>query len=187
MTKVAAGLVLAAGEGRRYGQPKALVRGEDGRAWIRRASGVLRGAGIDEVYVVLGAAADEARELADPRDHVVVAVDWAAGMGASLRAGLRTVLDAPDGPEAVVVMLVDLPDVGSDVVERLLTWTTSGVLARATYDDVPGHPVLIGRDHWQGVVASATGDRGARDYLSAHAVTAVACGDLATGRDVDRP
>ena len=51
---------------------------------------------------------------------------------------------------------------------------------------VPGHPVVLGRDHWEGVAASAVGDRGARDYLAAHAVDLVECGDLATGADVDR-
>ena len=45
--------------------------------------------------------------------------------------------------------------------------------------------MLLGRDHWEGVCASAAGDRGARDYLAAHDVTMVECGDLATGRDVD--
>ena len=57
-----------------------------------------------------------------------------------------------------------------------------GVLARAAYDGVPGHPVLIGSDHWAGVIEAATGDRGARDFLAAHEVTLVECGDLATGR-----
>ena len=56
---------------------------------------------------------------------------------------------------------------------------------RAAYHGVPGHPVLIGSDHWAGVVATATGDRGARDFLAAHEVALVECGDLATGVDVD--
>ena len=58
-------------------------------------------------------------------------------------------------------------------------------LARAAYDGVPGHPVLLGRDHWAGVNAAATGDRGARDYLATADVVLVECGDLASGRDVD--
>jgi hypothetical protein len=37
------------------------------------------------------------------------------------------------------------------------------------------------------VAATATGDRGARDYLAAHDVVLVECGDLATGVDVDSP
>jgi CTP:molybdopterin cytidylyltransferase MocA len=50
---------------------------------------------------------------------------------------------------------------------------------------MPGHPVLLGRDHWAGVIDSATGDQGARTYLSRHEVEFVECGDLASGRDVD--
>ena len=61
------------------------------------------------------------------------------------------------------------------------------VLARAAYDGVPGHPVLLGRGHWPDVVAVVTGDRGARDYLRGREVRLVECGDLATGRDVDHP
>ena len=89
---------------------------------------------------------------------------------------------------AALVSLVDLPDVDAAVVARVLDAASRGRgdLARAAYDGVPGHPVLLGRDHWAGVVASATGDRGARDYLAAHDVDLVECGDLATGADVDR-
>jgi CTP:molybdopterin cytidylyltransferase MocA len=88
----------------------------------------------------------------------------------------------------VLVTLVDLPDVTAEVVRRVASAATGPeVLARATYDGRPGHPVLLGRDHWAGVRASATGDAGARDYLVAHDVVAVECGDLATGRDVDGP
>ena len=61
------------------------------------------------------------------------------------------------------------------------------VVCNSLYGAVPGHPVLIGRDHWAGVVATAEGDRGARDYLREHPPLEVECGDLATGRDVDTP
>jgi CTP:molybdopterin cytidylyltransferase MocA len=52
---------------------------------------------------------------------------------------------------------------------------------------MPGHPVLLGRDHWDGVIETAGGDQGARAYLSSREVTLVECGDLASGRDVDAP
>jgi nicotine blue oxidoreductase len=57
------------------------------------------------------------------------------------------------------------------------------------YGDRRGHPVLLGRDHWAGVAAAATGDRGARDYLRAHAgaVRVVAVGDVADDTDLDVP
>lgn len=186
------GLLLAAGAGRRMGGPKALLRAGDGRRYVERAVHVLADGGCGRVLVVLGAAAEKVRPLLADLDvdvpvDVVVAEDWAAGMGASLRTGLTH--PSLDPADAVVVGLVDLPDVGAAVVSRLLEQAPPGraTLARATYDGVPGHPVLLGRDHWPGIVATAEGDRGAREYLHTHEHRLVECGDLATGRDVDTP
>lgn len=168
------GLLLAAGAGRRMGRPKALV--DD---WLAR--GVAALAPCDEVVVVLGAEAEAARERVPQGVAVVVAGDWAEGMGASLRAGLADV-----SADAVVVTLVDLPDVGAEVVRRLLAEAyDAATLRRAAYAGVPGHPVLLGRDHVAGVAASASGDRGAREYLRERSVELVECGDLASGEDVD--
>lgn len=176
------GLLLAAGEGRRMGLPKALMREEDGTSWLHRSLEVLRDGGCDPVTVVLGAGAAEARLLLDGNVVVVIAGDWADGMGASLRTGLRALGDAG----ACLVSLVDLPDVGADVVRRLVDLGADpAVLARASYAGVPGHPVLIGRDHWAGIIEKAVGDRGARDYLAIQDVALVECGDLATGADRD--
>ncbi len=175
------GLLLAAGAGRRMGTPKALALDADGTSWLRRSAQVLVDGGCDRVYVVLGAAAEEARPLVEGLPvEVVVADDWAEGMGASLRAGLAAV----GRHRAVLVSLVDLPDVGADVVSRVLA--AEAGLARATYDGKPGHPVLLGVDHLDPLMATLRGDVGARPYLDAHDVTPVECGDLATGVDVDR-
>lgn len=164
------------------GRPKALVDG-----WLEHAVGTL--AECDRVLVVLGAEAEQARALIAERDlQVVVAPDWDTGMGASLRAGLSAIPDALPGATRCLLTLVDLPDVGADVIRRLLAQPdTTDVLARAAYGTVPGHPVLLGRDHWSGAIATAIGDRGARDYLRTHETVLVECGDLATGTDVDRP
>ena len=183
--------------------PKALVRDPDGTSWLRRSVASLREGGCAGVTVVLGAAAEQAHALV-PRERVVVAPGWEEGMGASLRAGLRAVVHPPgttdqglvghvtrpDEVVAVLVSLVDLPDVGPDVVRRVLCAATGAgpaVLARAAYGGVPGHPVLLGREHWAGVAVSAAGDRGARDYLLERDVALVECGDLATGTDRDTP
>lgn len=188
------GLLLAAGAGRRMGKPKALVADERG-AWLPRAVQALDRGGCDRVVVVLGAEAERARTLLEGgleqarltnKVTIVVAEDWAQGMGSSLVAGLRHACHGED--TRCLVSLVDLPDLGPDVVRRLLALPdTVDVLARATYDARPGHPVLLGRDHWPGVLDSSLGDTGARNYLADREVTGVECGDLATGDDVDRP
>jgi CTP:molybdopterin cytidylyltransferase MocA len=189
-----AGLLLAAGAGRRMGGPKALLRDADGGPFLDRAVGVLLDGGCDFVGVVLGAAGDRARDLLaqgphadDPAVSVVEASDWNEGMGASLRAGLDALATA-GGHDVALVTLVDLPDVDASVVRRVLAAGTGpGSLVRATYDRRPGHPVLIGREHWDGVRATARGDRGARAYFRDHPPVDCECGDLASGRDVDRP
>lgn len=181
-------VLLAAGAGRRMGGPKSLVRAADGTPWLVRSVRVLAEGGCDAVTVVLGASADQAARLLErvafDSVDVVVADDWAEGMGASLRTGLGA-LD-PASVDAALLHLVDLPDVGADVVTRVLAdGAGPAALARATYDAEPGHPVLIGRDHWAGVTSLAEGDRGARAYLDQHGVHLVECGDLASGHDVD--
>jgi CTP:molybdopterin cytidylyltransferase MocA len=59
-------------------------------------------------------------------------------------------------------------------------------LARAVYAGRPGHPVVIGADHLPALHEQLAGDTGANAYLAARGAAAVECGDLATGRDVDR-
>jgi molybdenum cofactor cytidylyltransferase/nicotine blue oxidoreductase len=182
------GVLLAAGAGRRMGGPKSLVRAADGTPWLVRSVRVLVDGGCDAVTVVLGAEADRAARLLEgaalERVDVIVADDWADGMGASLRTGLGALDDG--SADAALVHLVDLPDVGAEVVARMLAdGAGADTLARAAYAGEPGHPVLLGRDHWGGVASAAEGDRGARAYLDQHVVRLVECGDLATGHDVD--
>jgi CTP:molybdopterin cytidylyltransferase MocA len=185
------GLLLAAGAGRRMGMPKALVS-DDAGSWLVRGVATLRDGGCARVSVVLGAEAERARPLLAGLDvSVVIADDWAEGMGASLRAGLRSLAGSAD--TGVVVSLVDLPDLVPEVVSRVIGAAEadgSAALARAAYAGKPGHPVLLGRDHWSGVLQTAVGDQGARAYLAeppdGRHVVLVECGDLASGHDVDR-
>ena len=182
------GLVLAAGAGRRMGGPKALVRLTDGGpTLVETAVARVLESGCDRVVVVVGAAGEQAAALvAETGAEVVAADDWDEGMGASLRAGIAHLEDAHD--DLALVTLVDLPDVTARVMSRVLADAVGdgrAALARAAYDGVPGHPVVIGRDHWSAVRTTARGDRGARDHLRATPHRLVECGDLATGRDLD--
>lgn len=166
------------------GQPKATVLGPDGLSWVVSSARILTAGGCAETVVVIGAAADEVRELlADEPVTIVESASWHDGMGSSLSAGL-TAIEAHQG-DAVLIHLVDLPDVGPDVVHRMLDLSAPDVLARASYGNGPGHPVLIGRKHWRAIAGETAGDSGARRYLQRHSVLDVECSDLATGVDVD--
>jgi nicotine blue oxidoreductase len=167
------------------GQPKALVE-LCGEPLVRRALRVLGDGGCAPVVVVLGAAAGEVAALLPPGVRLVVAPDWADGMGASLRAGLSALVDVD--ADAALVHLVDLPGVTAAAVARVVAAARGpDTLARAVYQGRPGHPVLIGRSHWAGVRESATGDAGARSYLATHPARPVECGDPAGPEDVDTP
>ncbi|MFE3523131.1 NTP transferase domain-containing protein [Streptomyces sp. NPDC059161] len=183
------GLLLAAGGGRRLGgRPKALLVHRD-RPLVEHAVRVLREGGCGQVYVVLGAAADEVRVRADlPGCVLVDNPDWAEGMGSSLRAGLDALATAGGRPSAALVCLVDQPGIGAEAVARVLAAHRSGdALVAASYDGKRGHPVLFGADRWADIAAGATGDRGARAYLKAHEpeITLVECGDVADPYDID--
>ena len=186
------GVLLAAGGGRRAGGPKALRLDADGTSWLLRSIGVLRDGGCEAVIVVLGSEAAAARDLLvkssltdSPMITVVEAPDWEQGMGSSLRSGLAAAQSA--SWRAALVHLVDLPDVTAEVVRRLLRQAPPGTasLARVTYGGQPGHPVFIGRDHLESIMATLTGDSGAKGYLAHHGAHSVECGDLASGQDHD--
>jgi CTP:molybdopterin cytidylyltransferase MocA len=185
-----AALLLAAGGGRRLGgRPKALLL-HRGRPLVEHAVAVLRAAGCARIHVVLGAEAATVRARAElPGCVLVENPRWADGMGSSLRAGLESL--AGTGAEAALVSLVDQPGIGPEAVARVLAaYGPAGAgkaLAAAAYGGERGHPVLFGAEHWAGIAATATGDRGARAYLKAHAeeITLVECGDVARPYDID--
>ncbi|MBG6213758.1 CTP:molybdopterin cytidylyltransferase MocA [Cryobacterium sp. CAN_C3] len=195
-----AGLVLAAGAGSRYGRPKALVYDAAGHSWLQHAVEVLTAGGCSPVIVVLGARGAEAAALLEPTASVLVveAADWADGLSASLRAGLRCAAALP-AVTAVAVIPVDVPDLNAETVARVIGTRISGTrisganndsdgtLRQARFAGQPGHPVVIGRAHWTPLIATAAGDTGAGPYLRAHEVEAIECGDLGTGIDIDRP
>lgn len=184
-----AGLLLAAGGGRRLGgRPKALLE-HRGHPLVEHAVGALRAAGCARVHVVLGARAEDVRARAALDDCVLVDnPGWEQGMGSSLRAGLRSLTGTGTGARAALVCLVDQPGIGAEAMARVrAAYRDETSLVSAAYAGVRGHPVLLGAAHWAGIAATATGDRGARAYLREHGaeIALVECGDVARPYDID--
>jgi molybdenum cofactor cytidylyltransferase/nicotine blue oxidoreductase len=180
-------MIIAAGGGRHVGGPEALLRLGD-KPLVDHALETLKAAGCGPMVVVLGAAADEVRSVADLNGAmVVVNPAWGTGLGSSLRAGLKALSSST--AEAVVVMPVDMPGVTVEAVRRVIALPYPDVLVCATYQGLRNYPMLFGRRHWPGIATLANADVGARPYLLAHKeeIVDISCDSVADGSRVDSP
>lgn len=172
-----AGVILAAGAGKRFGEQPKLLADLRGRPVLERAiENACCVPALERIVVVLGAHADALlRGVAFFDAEPVVCEQWAEGQAASLRCGL----EALEGARKVLVLLGDEPLVTPQVIAWLVG---ERVGSRAAYDGVPGHPAVLGPKLIR-QARSLSGDqglRGARWRL-------VECGHLASGRDIDTP
>jgi molybdenum cofactor cytidylyltransferase len=182
------GLVLAAGSSRRMGSPKQLlmVRGKPLLELVVEQANTSR---LDDVLVVLGAAADEIQSRVDlGRARVLVNPDHAAGMASSLKAGLAS-LNA--SVKRVVVILGDQPDVDAKLLNRLLLLQESSGLPAAALDfnGLLHPPVVLKRELWADLM-SLEGDVGCRAVIRARPELVAKLsveGDLTHPIDVDTP
>ncbi len=179
------GLILAAGEARRFGSPKQLAP-LGGRPLLEHALAAMAAArSIGPVVVVLGAHAQAIlAEVALQGAAPVLATDWADGQGASLRAGVAAL--APR-VEAIVVTLGDQPAITAAAIDAVAGARDGRSDAvRASWAGRPGHPVLLERALFARV-EELRGDEGARGLLEHARVRLVACDGLGADADVDTP
>jgi molybdenum cofactor cytidylyltransferase len=179
---VIAGVVLAAGAGRRFGTRKQLAE-LNGRPLLEHVLRAMAAAPLDRVIVVLGANAQEVSRRVELHGAEPVICDrWEGGMSASLRAGI----DAAGSAAALAIVLGDQPLISTEAITRVVTARGDAAAVRATYDGVPGHPVLLKRELFLRA-RELRGDTGARALLSGVSVREVACDDLGSPDDVDTP
>jgi molybdenum cofactor cytidylyltransferase len=162
---VISALVLAAGEGKRFGGTKQLEIAR-GKPLVQHAIDAASEAGVDEIVVVLGHDALRVRDALDLSQgaRIVVNERYAQGQSTSLAAGLR-VLDPASG--AAIVLLADQPGIQARHVRSLMTafGDDRPEIVRLRFRDGPG-PAILARSVWDEAIA-ITGDTGARALFDA--------------------
>ncbi len=159
-------IVLAAGESRRMGMPKALLRFGD-TTFLSQIVSVLQQSEVDGVTVVLGAQAAAIRASTDLSGvDVVVNEDYRRGQLSSLVAGLRSL---PSQTEAILLCLVDNPLVTGAIVNRVVRafHETGKPIVIPVFKGRRGHPALFARAMFDGLL-NAPADEGARYVVQSH-------------------
>lgn len=180
-----AGVLLAAGRGRRFGGQKLLVPLADGTPLGVAAARRLRAALPEVVAVVHPADRELARLLAAAGARVVACADAEAGMGVSLAAGVGATADA----DGWLIALADMPYIRADSIRLLGQALTDGAaLVAPCYRGERGHPVGFSAEFGPALRA-LQGDRGARDLIARHAdrLQCLEVDDPGVLRDIDTP
>ncbi len=180
------GIILAAGESKRMGRPKALLRiGK--QTFIRRIIAALNHPAITRIVVVLGAHADDVREeIKDLNVTVVVNHDYLRGQLSSLIVGIA---EAERGESsAVIVHPVDHPLVTAGTVHALVEsfLVHQPALVLPTFEGKRGHPVIFPSTLFQ-ELKQAPLSIGARAVVRQHrdSVVEVPCPDSGVIRNID--
>jgi len=161
--KAIAGIILAAGEARRFGAQK-LLAPLNGRALVQHVIRAANGSSLSDVVIVVGADADRIARIAMGRARVVRNPDYATGQASSLQTGLRALSAEVD---AAVVLLGDVPGVTSALVDALIAKQreTSAPAVISQWNGRRTPPALLHRDLWP-IALALTGDVGMRDVLA---------------------
>jgi molybdenum cofactor cytidylyltransferase len=179
-------VLLAAGEGRRYGSPKQLAV-IDGEPMLRRVARTALGAGVP-VFVVLGAQADAVRSALDGLSVTIVhCADWVGGMGRSLAAGAAAVEKAFPTASGLLLCLADQPLIEVQMFAQLLRRhrDVPQKILVSRHDDAIGPPVIFPRD-CLAELAQWSGTGGARALLQRESHRVERC-LVDVGIDVDTP
>ncbi len=134
-----AGLILAGGESRRLGTPKALLK-VGAETFAKRIVSIMHSVGIQNLTLVAGPHYEEIRKSADDL-AVVFNPQYELGQFSSLQTGLRHV---PGGTEFVLVWPVDQPLVRKETISELLETARreGNPVTVPVYEGKKGHPVV---------------------------------------------
>lgn len=159
--------ILSAGESRRMGSPKALLRYR-GKTFIEHLLEVTRHRRVELTRIVLGAHVEEIRKvLNDDSANIVVNEEWKKGQLSSIHAAIRSF--PADQTEGLILCPVDHPAISADLIAQLIDAfdRTGKLVALPVYRGRRGHPVIF-RTSLYGALLSASPELGARQVVWAH-------------------
>lgn len=162
-------IILAAGQSTRMGEPKQLLRLGQSTV-LERTLENIRGAGLDEIVLVLGSSAETIRQhitaSAFEALKVVVNEGYDQGMASSLREGLSIVHPQID---AVLIVLADQPFIRSETFGQIVDRyrRSEAQIVIPTYKGSRGNPVLLDRSVFPEIMA-LSGDIGCRAIFGSH-------------------
>ncbi|MHC4912015.1 MAG: nucleotidyltransferase family protein [Planctomycetota bacterium] len=180
-------VILAAGESKRMGKPKPLLKFKD-RTFLEQIISVLKSADIDTITVVLGAHADTIQKSIDLSEtNVVINKNYQKGQLSSLIAALENI---PEDIEAILLCLVDSPFITKDLVNSIITRfkQTAGPIIVPVFNKERGHPTIFARSLFNELL-NAPEDQGARYVLYSNEgkVTEVETSEPAARIGIDTP
>lgn len=181
-------VILAAGASTRMHQPKQLLP-VAGKSLLRHITDIVLASPAWPVVVVLGAQADVIRpEISRLPVLVVENPDWAEGLAASIRAGIRVVDSFSLSLEAALLVLCDQPELSTGILTRLAGehQRTGKSIVAARYDNHPGPPVLFARRHFHELL-ELRGPGGARPLFTRHADALATLEFPTLAADLDTP
>lgn len=177
-------VILAAGKASRFGSPKQLLEFK-GETLIDRACRTSLEVDCHPVLRVLGAHADGIQSLPCPAGiSTLVHHDWEQGMGSSLAAGVRRLLELHPGLDAIFVLLTDQPLATAGLLEEMRTTLGPASIVWCDHGETMGPPALFAREHFE-ELKSLHGDRGAKAVIARHKAAVIPFPDGAW--DIDSP
>ena len=177
-------IVLAAGQGKRFGGVKQLAL-VDGEPLLQHSLDNVLASSVADIVVVLGAHADAIlKQIQFGRARVVLNPQYDEGMSTSIHAGLGAAGDA----EAAMIVLADQPYVKTATLDILIETyrRTRAEIVAPEYAGRRGNPVIVDRSLFAEMM-NIRGDIGLRAIIGSHGVTTVAVDDDGVLRDVDVP
>jgi len=179
-------IVLAAGKGERLGLIKPLLS-IDKEPALTRVIRAVKQTSIKRIIVVLGYAADKIMDTIDLSDcRVVINQEFESGMSSSLRAGIKSLSPRTDG---FLILLADMPYISPGTIQAVVAAGTTGArIAAPYYHGQRGFPVYLHKSYCKELIATLTGDIGARDFIAQHdeQLLNVAVDDPGAVSDIDR-